>query len=218
MFFGDFEEGQVHVLGHARGVAADVERGSTLEPGPEFRAVLQHEVLDVEFFLLVARPGDIELRKRAVRNVAFDFFLIEIVGGAVWITEEEPVFTFGGGGLAVFKKRAEGGDAGAGTDHDDIGVAVCRQAEGVIAVDVNARFCVACDPVREEGGTDAAAFAAEGVITHDADTKVDFAGMCARTGGDRVEPRLEFFQDGNELFGIGEIGGMVDDEIDQIAT
>ena len=44
------------------------------------------------------------------------------------------------------------------------------------------------------------------------------SGMRARAGRDRIKPWLEFFQKGNELLRVAEIGGMVDDEIDQITA
>ena len=44
----------MHVLGHAFGIAADVEVGPTVEPAPEFGSFLEHAVLDVDLFGLIA--------------------------------------------------------------------------------------------------------------------------------------------------------------------
>ena len=203
MLLGDFEQGLVHVLGHPRGVATDIEGGSVAEPGPEFRAVLHHEMLDVEFFLLVARPRDIEFRKRAVGEVALDLVLIEIVGGAVGIAKEQPIPALRGSRLAVFEKCAERRDSSAWATHDDVGIAVSRQPECAVAMHINPRLRSTVQPVREEGGTNPTAVATLRLIADDADAKVDFTRMGARAGGDRVEARLEFFQDRDELLCIG---------------
>src|SRR5687768_7640257 len=47
VLLGDGVEGGINVLGHARGIAADVEGCSVLEPLPEFGTLLDHEILDV---------------------------------------------------------------------------------------------------------------------------------------------------------------------------
>src|SRR5687768_6323477 len=44
VFLGDGVEGGIDVLGHARGIAADVEGGTVLEPLPELGTLLEHEV------------------------------------------------------------------------------------------------------------------------------------------------------------------------------
>jgi hypothetical protein len=61
VFFDDGDERLVDVVGHADGIAADVEVGAFLQPGVEFRAVLDHAVLDVDLLRLVARERDVEL-------------------------------------------------------------------------------------------------------------------------------------------------------------
>ena len=55
-------------------------------------------------------------------------------------------------------------------------------------------------------------------IADDADAEMDFAGMRAWARGDRVEARLELFEHRDEFFPVGEIGGVVDDQIDQVAA
>ena len=120
----------------------------------------EHEVLDVDFFLLIAGPGEVELGEGAIGLEGFDFRLIEVIGGAVGVAEEEPVAAFCAGYLAVFEEGAEGGDAGARADHDEGGVRVFGEAEAFVDVDEGARAGVRSEAVREVGGADAAAFAA----------------------------------------------------------
>src|SRR5690606_13832737 len=53
----DVDKGLVDVLGHAGGVAADVEVGAGVDPLPYVLAVLAHAVLDVDLLRLVAGEG-----------------------------------------------------------------------------------------------------------------------------------------------------------------
>ena len=107
-------------------------------------------MLDVELLLLVAGPSDFEAVECAIGNVALDFVLIEEVGRAVGISEKQPIPPCCRRRPAVLEKRTERRDAGAWADHDDVGAAIRRKPEGVIAVDINARLFLCLKPVREK--------------------------------------------------------------------
>ncbi len=104
----------VDVLGHAGGVAADVEVGARFQPGEEFGGVFLHPVLDVDLCRLVAGEGDIRggPRQPAVCQ-RVQLLPVEEVAGGLLVAEEEPVLAVGAGGVAFLEEGAEGGDAGA---------------------------------------------------------------------------------------------------------
>ena len=79
------------VLGHAGGVAADVEVGAALEPGVELGGVLLHAVLDVDLVGLVAGEGGVEAGEEAVLVHGEELVFVEEVEGAALLAEEEPV-------------------------------------------------------------------------------------------------------------------------------
>src|SRR5580698_6745388 len=62
----DVQQGEFDVLGHARGVAADVEVGTTFEPLVESSAMHLHAVLNVDLLRLIAREGSIKAGQGAV--------------------------------------------------------------------------------------------------------------------------------------------------------
>src|SRR5690606_29262412 len=101
---GDFVEGAVDVLGHALGVAADVEMGSTREPAPEFLVGFAHLVLHVDLGLAVAGPGEVEAVEETASLHREDLVTVEEVGGLVGIAEKEPVAALRPGRLALLEK------------------------------------------------------------------------------------------------------------------
>src|SRR6185437_4891659 len=60
MLGDDLMERLVDVARHTGGVAADVEPGPVLEPGPQTGSVFAHPVLDVDLAALVAGEGCVE--------------------------------------------------------------------------------------------------------------------------------------------------------------
>lgn len=186
-----------------------------MEPRPEFCALLEHEVLDVDFFFLIARPS--EVKAETCGGKFLEFVAVEEIRFFVRIAEEEPVAARCVGGLAFFEEGAERGNACAGADHDHVRCAVAGEAESWIVVDENTGF-MAVDAIREEGRADAAAFAPVRLVADDADAEMNFAWVSFWAGGDGVEARLEFFQHRDKFVRVGEIGGVIDDEIDEIAA
>ena len=61
MFGDDLDEGLLHVFGHARGVAADVEMGAGLEPLIDLGAALEETMLDVDLLALITGKGEAEI-------------------------------------------------------------------------------------------------------------------------------------------------------------
>src|SRR5690606_13480325 len=126
VFGHDVVQGLIHVLGHALGVAADVEVPAGFEPRPEFGAGLAHAVLHVELVGLVAGKGGVDAGEQAGFLPGADLVLIKVVGGGVLVAEEQPVAAGGGGGGAFFEEGAERRDAGARPDHDHRGRRIGR--------------------------------------------------------------------------------------------
>ena len=66
-----------------------------------------------------------------------EFVAIEEVGGGAAFAEEEPVASCRSEGAALMQERPEGGDAGAGADHDDGRVGVGGETEFLVGLDVD---------------------------------------------------------------------------------
>ena len=217
--FGNYvEEGHFYVFGHAGGVAADVEVGSAFKPRVEFVAVFLHAVLDVDLFALVAGEGGVELGEEAVFFHGEELIFVEVVGEGALLAEEEPVVAFGGGGLALFEEGSEGGYAGAGADHDDGGVGVFGEAEGVVFVQEDGHGGADDAALAEVAGGDALAVSAVGGVADYSDGGVDLVGVRGLAGGDGVHARGEALEDVEELLRLGDDAGELGDEVDELAA
>ena len=124
------------VLGHAFGISADVKVGSTIEPSPEFGPLLEHAVLDVDFLGLIAREGGGEFVEVTRFLGLGEFIAVEKIATGALVAKEEPIFPWMGVVLAMLEEGAEGGDAGAGPDHDHIAIGR-RQMEVAGGLDKN---------------------------------------------------------------------------------
>ena len=125
--FGGLVQCCDHILRHARGIAADVEMGSVLEPRPKFGSLFQHSVLHVDLFPLIAgkscgKPGEMAGREHLLQFLA----VIEIRRGSL-LAKEEPVSTFCACGPTFVQKGAKRRNAGPRTDHDDRHIASGRE-------------------------------------------------------------------------------------------
>ena len=87
---GDAAQGGIDVLGHPRGVAADVEVRAVLQPAPQVGGVFHHAVLHVDLAGLVARERGVQPGQRAVAQPGFEFGAVEEIVGAVLVAEEQP--------------------------------------------------------------------------------------------------------------------------------
>ena len=124
------------VFSHAFGIAADVKVGSTIEPSPEFGPLLEHAVLDVDFLGLIAREGGGEFVEMTGFLSLGKFIAVKKIATGALVTKEEPIFPWMGVVLAMLEEGAEGGDAGAGPDHDHIAIGR-RQMEVAGGLDKN---------------------------------------------------------------------------------
>ena len=213
----DLVEGGVDILGHARGVAADVEVGTLLEPSEEFLGGLQHAVLDIDLLGLVAGERGVETVKDPLRDPGLQLLAVEEVGGGFLVTEEEPVLTGRSGGLALLQEGHEGGDAGAGTDHDRVGRGILGHPEMLRGVDED-RHMALVSAVGEESGADPLALAAMALVAHSGNREMNLGGMRLLGGGDRVEARLELAQALHELLGCELREGMGEQGVDHLAA
>ena len=76
-----FAQRGVDVLGHAGGVAAEVEHGTFLQPRPQVGAPLPETVLDVDLLGLVAGEGDVHPGERTFGRGLLPLQLVEEVVG-----------------------------------------------------------------------------------------------------------------------------------------
>src|ERR1043166_1394966 len=83
------DERALHVLRHVLGVAAHIEMGAVGDPGPQVAPDLAHAMLNVDFLVAVARPGQSEPREHAGRFHAGKLILVEKVVAAVLMAEEQ---------------------------------------------------------------------------------------------------------------------------------
>ena len=84
-------QGGINVLGHALGVATDINMRSLLEPGPHIPCVFQHAMLHVDLLDLIAGECRLQARQSPVGERSLKFFAVEEIGGAMLIAEEKPV-------------------------------------------------------------------------------------------------------------------------------
>ncbi len=192
--FDDLVKGFIDILGHAFGVAADVEVGAFFQPLPEFAGGLEHAGLDVDFFFLIAAEGGVEAGEVTALHPGDDLIMVEEIRAAFLIAEEEPVFSGGLGGLAFFEEGAERRDASAGADHDDGLREVRGKAEMVRGVEVDAGGLAERQSIREKGAGDALMRDTIGAVAHRTNAEMHFIGMCLDAAGDGVESRLELAQ------------------------
>src|SRR5829696_3022561 len=87
----DIDEGGFHVLGHALGIAADVEMRALREPAPQLRPDLAHAILHVDLVCAVARPGERQAGEQARVLHGGQLVLVEKIAVLALVTEEEPV-------------------------------------------------------------------------------------------------------------------------------
>ena len=188
MFRHELAQGRVHVPGHKPGIATDIHMRAVLQPAPQLGAVLQQAVLHIDLLRLVTRERGAQAHMPAGLPGLHLFAVIEVAGGML-LTEEQPVAPLGPTYLALFKEGAEGGDTGTRADHDDGHPVVLGQAEVLRWLGKYPHLQRRC-PVREEARTDALALA----MAHDGHGQVHLAGMSPGAGADRVQARLQGFE------------------------
>ena len=177
-----------------------------------------HPVLDVDLAGLVAGEGGVEAGEDAVLLHGQEVLFVEEVHGFALVAEEEPVVAVLAGGLALLQEGAEGGDAGAGADHDDRHVGVFRQAEDVVGVKEDGYGGAFAGAVAEVAGGYALAVAAVGLVADYADGGLDIVLVHGLAGGDGVHAGGEALEDVEELLRIGDDPGEVVGEVDELAS
>src|SRR5438876_11625824 len=113
LFLDDLAQRSIDIFRHASRVAANKKLGAfAVDPFPDFGGVFEHLVLDVNFMRLIARPGAIESRQKAVAGETFPIFAVGIIALLALRSKEEPIFSFCAGCLSLLQKRAERRDPG----------------------------------------------------------------------------------------------------------
>src|SRR4051812_43378283 len=141
-----------------------------VEPGIELRRVLEHAMLDINFFRLVARPGEVEPGEQPARMETDQLVTIEEISAGFLVPENEPVPALGRDRTSLVQKGAKRRNARPGSDHDDRRVAARRETERLVRMhkDSDARF-PRHDAMREERRTDALPSPAMEIVMHGAD-------------------------------------------------
>src|SRR5262245_36796457 len=103
----DFLEHPIHIVCHPAGITTDIEVRALLQPRPYLRAFLLHAILHVDLVLLIPREGNVESRKRAIKQPGFDFVAIKKILFAALIAEEKPVLSACAGCNTILEKGAE---------------------------------------------------------------------------------------------------------------
>ena len=116
----DLQQSLLDILGHALGIAADIEVRACFQPAPQLDCVLAHAVLDVDLLGLIAREGRIEPRQHALALPIGNLILIKKVSGPLLVAEEQPVAAGGadlvlGGDIVVAGNKKVLGAVKSGT-------------------------------------------------------------------------------------------------------
>ncbi len=122
--------------------------------------------------------------------------------------------------LRSWRKRAERRDTGARADHDGGEVGIFRHAEMLRGVREDGNLALALGALGEEGRADALVEVAAllGLVADDREREVDgFADRPLR-GSDRVEARLELAENLHEFLGSEFRGGVLLEEIEDVAA
>ena len=174
--------------------------------------------LDVDLAGLVSGEGGVEAGEDAVFVHGLELIFVKKVHGFALFAEEEPVIALLAGGLALFEEGAEGGDTGAGADHDDRHGGVFGEAEVVVGVEEDGHRCAFAGAVSEVAAGYPLAVAAVGLVADDADGGLDVVLVHGLAGGDGVHAGGEALEDVEELLRIGDDLGEVGGEVDELAT
>ena len=200
---GDIDQGALDVLRHAFGVAADIDMRPLGEPTPQLRPDLAHAVLDVEFLIAVARPGERQSRQTARLAHRLEFVLVEEVVLAALVAEEQPGAAARAERLALLQEGAERRDAGARADHHDRRLRIVRQAEPVRLLHIGLHDFAGRDALAKEGRGDAEPVARADAIAHRVDGQRHAARGGFRRRRNRVEPRRQRIERLEHGLGIG---------------
>ena len=93
-------------------------------------------MLDIQFFFLVSRKGEVELQTIICGQRSPKIF-VEEIGGAVPLAEEEPIFSRGLGVEPLLHEGAERGDAGPRADHDDVCLQILGEEERMCRLQID---------------------------------------------------------------------------------
>lgn len=107
------QQGGFHVFCHFCRIAAHIDMRAFLRPLPKSFRLFADFVLHIDFFFLIAGPGEIVPVQEAVFGKLPPFGLIEEVGGKMRIAENQPVFAFRIFCGTLLDESAERCDAGA---------------------------------------------------------------------------------------------------------
>src|SRR6202034_928528 len=207
MHGNDVNERSLDVLRHPQRVTADVDMCAVIEPGPEVAADFTHAMLDVDFLVAVARPGERKAREQPGGTHRHQFVFVEEVEVAPLMSEEQPIPSGRLGRLALMQKGAKRRDAGTGPDHDDRLREVRRQRKMLGLLNIDPDLVAGRDAAAEERRADAEPHALVDLVTHGIDGERETGGIGFWRGGDRIEAGLQRIERLDEGLGIGPYAG-----------
>src|SRR5471032_1925826 len=198
MALDDFLQRGVDVLGHAAGIATDIDTGTLLQPAPQLRAGFEHALLHVDLFGLVTGESGVQAAQVTAAQPGFQFLaVVEVAGGAL-LTEEQPVPALGTLGLAFLQEGAKRRDAGTGADHDHRCSRILRDPEVRAALDKQAGADTG-GTVGEKGRTDPATDLLAMPVAYRGNRQVHLRRGDFRTGGNRIKPWLQRLEQADQL-------------------
>src|SRR5665213_1187591 len=198
----DVDQRALDILGHALGIAADVDVGALCQPRPQLAADLAHAILHVELLVAVARPRQRQPRQQPRRLHRVELVGIEEVAAAALMAEEQPVLSGRAGRAAVVQEGAERGDASARPDHDDRRVRIRWQRETMRLLNVNFYVIAGLDTLGQENRGQSQPPALPNQIAHAIDCQRQLAGRCVVRRRYRIEPWLQRLQRFDKRFRV----------------
>ena len=122
----DAVQGLVHIFSHAFGIAAHIEVSAAGEPLPDGFSPRQKLMLDIDTFVLITRPSEVETRQNTLLVPGFPIFAVEVICRLVAFAEKEPGSSLCPPGAAFLDEGAKGRNACAWSDHNEVGSVGCR--------------------------------------------------------------------------------------------
>ena len=178
-------------------------------------ALLPKPVLNINLFRLIARKSNVDFIELADRQIILPLELIQKIVGIVAFAENQPIPALGAGLNALFDEGAIRRDAGAGANHDDRPVAIYRNSEMPVWLDVDASAVANLAAVGKITRCDALAVLAMRMPAHRTDQQVGFALMSLQAGCHRIETPRQGPQQRQQLLG-GELFLVDLEQIDEL--
>ena len=122
-------------------------------------------------------------------------FAIKKIRSLALVAEEEPIPAGRSSDLPLLQKRAERRDTRSRADHNNWPCRVLRQPEAVGRLNVNRRRGPNRQSLRQKDRADSFALASAAFVSQRAHRDMNFVWVSFGTRRNRVEPRLQLFEE-----------------------